>query len=138
MSSKPWFPFYPSDWLAGTATLSLEEVGVYTQVIMLLYENDNALELERLEHPVTGKLQGYGYRLLARRLNSRADKVKRIIEALLKQNKLSVQAGYLTNPRVGKELHKREMISERNRDNVSKRRDRQAMNVYEINRLRKL
>ena len=138
MSKAPWFPFYPSNWLHGTSTLTLEETGAYIQIIALLYENENALELDRVEHPITGKLQGYCYKRLARRLNSRADKIKRLVESLVKVKKLSIQAGYLTNGKVGEELHKREMISRRNRDHVSKRRDRQNGNVLNIKSLRDL
>jgi uncharacterized protein YdaU (DUF1376 family) len=138
MSRKPWFPFYPSDWLHGTSGLTLDECGAYIQIIALLYECDNALELERIEHPVTGKLQGYSYRRIARQLNTRTDKIERLIEGLVKAHKLSIQAGFLTNNRVGQELTKRDMISKRNRDNVSKRRDRQNANVTYFNGLRKL
>lgn len=138
MTTKPWFAFYPSDWLHGTSGLSLEEAGAYIQIIAHLYECDNAYELERIEHPVTGKLQRYGYARLARALNSRADKVERIVTALIKAKKLSLQAGYLTNARVGREMAKREMISRRNRENVSKRRDRQPGNVLNLNILRKM
>lgn len=138
MTSKPWFPFYPSDWLHGTSELSLEEVGAYIQIIATLYECDNAYELERIEHPVTGRLVKHSYARLAKRLNSRADKVERIVAALLKAKKLSLQAGHLTNARVGVELAKRETISRRNRENVSKRRDRQPKNVLNINVLRRM
>ena len=138
MSGKSWFPFYPSDWLHGTSEMTLEEAGAYIQIIACLYECDNALELERIEHSVTGKLQGYSYKRLARRLNTRADKLDRIVASLVKSHKLSIQAGFLTNARVGKELAKREMISNKNRENVSKRRDRQDPKIKYFNGLRKL
>lgn len=133
MSNNPWFSFYPSDWLNGTAGLSLEEVGAYIQIVALLYENENALALERIEHPVTGKLQGYSYRVLARRLNSRSDRVKRIVERLVKLGKLSVQAGFLTSHRVGKEIAKREKKSKRTREAAHKRWQVDAENVLKIN-----
>jgi uncharacterized protein YdaU (DUF1376 family) len=138
MSKKPWFPFYPSDWLHGTSGLTLEECGAYIQIIATLYECDNALELERIEHPVTGKLQGYSYTRLARRFGCRADRFERIITALLKAQKLSLQAGYLTNARVAKELAKRASISNNNRINVGKRRDRQYPKIKYFNGLRKM
>lgn len=104
MSGMRWFKFDSSDWLHGTAMLNLEEIGAYIQIIALLYESENALEIERISHPVTGKLVGYSYKRLARILNTRSDKLKRLIDGLVLQNKLSIQAGYLTNNRVGKEL----------------------------------
>jgi uncharacterized protein YdaU (DUF1376 family) len=138
MTKKPWFPFYPSDWLHGTSGLTLEECGAYIQIIATLYENENAIELERIEHPVTGKLQGYSYKRLARQLNTRADKIERLVDGLVKAHKLSIQAGFLTNKRVGQELSKREMISRRNRENVLKRRDRQDPKIKYFNDLRKM
>jgi uncharacterized protein YdaU (DUF1376 family) len=138
MSKGKWFPFYPSDWLHGTSEMTLEETGAYIQIVAILYECDNALELERIEHPVTGKLTGYSYKRLARRLNTRADKIERIVANLIKAHKLSLHAGFLTNARVGKELAKREMISNKNRENVSKRRDRQDPKVRYFKDLRRL
>jgi hypothetical protein len=133
-SNKPWIPFYPSDWLNGTAGLKIEEVGVYIQVTALLYDSDNAIELDRIEHPVTGKLQGYCYKALAHRFGMRADKFERIVTSLIKRKKLSEQAGFLTSNRVARELAKREQKSNRNREAAQHRWSFRQKNVFKINR----
>ncbi len=132
---KKWFAFYPSDWITGVEQLNLEEVGAYIQIIARLYECDNCLMLDRIEHPVTGKLEKYSYKGLARALNTRSDKLERIVNVLLKKQKLHIMAGALTSHRVAVELAKVEMISKRNRENVSKRRDRQHKNIIKFNRM---
>ena len=38
MSAEPWFRFFPSDWLGGTAALSAAEKGVYVTLIALMYD----------------------------------------------------------------------------------------------------
>lgn len=133
MSKPTWVSFYPSDWLNGTSSLTLEQVGAYIQITALLYDNDNALELDRVEHPVTGKLQGYKYTSLARRLNTRSDKLERIVSVLLKQHKFSIQGGYLTSSRVGRELAKVEKKSERTRNAAHKRWSVEPEKVIKIN-----
>lgn len=133
MKKSPWVPFYPSDWLNGTSSLTLDQAGAYIQIIALLYDNENALPLDRIEHPVTGKLEGYKYTSLARRLNTRADKLERIVSTLLKQQKLSIQGGYLTSSRVGRELAKLEKKSERTRNAAHKRWSVETEKVIKIN-----
>ena len=134
MSNSPWFRFFPSDWLTGTADLSLEEAGAYIQIIALLYDKDNALALDRIEHPITGKLQGYSYRPLARRLNTRSDKLKKIIERLIAMEKLSVQGGFLTSKKVAREMAKREKKSESTRNAAHKRWQVGSQNIYDFNK----
>lgn len=134
MSAKPWFPFYPSDWLNGTAGMSIEDVGVYIQITAMLYDSDNALELDRIEHPVTGKLQGYCYKALAKRFGMRSDRFERIVTSLIKRKKLSEQAGFLTSNRVARELAKRERKSNRSREAAQQRWSVQQKNVFKINR----
>ena len=134
MSVTPWFPFYPSDFLHGTSGMSLEEVGAYIKLIALLYENQNALALGRIEHPITGKLEKYSYKRMGRMLNTRSDKAEKLVLSLIKQEKISIEAGYLTNRRVAREMQKREAISRKNRENVAKRRDRQNAKIVDFRR----
>jgi len=134
MTRNVWFAFYPSDWLNGTAGLPLETVGAYIQITALLYDHENAYPLDRKEHPVTGKLEGYCYKTLARRLNSRADKVERIISDLIRRGKLANQGGYLTSKRVARELTKREMKSRSSKEAAQKRWQVQPENLLKINK----
>ena len=135
MSKKPWFPFYPSDWLNGTAGMPIDEIGVYIQITALLYDNENALELDRIEHPITGKLEGYSYHSLAHRLRMRSDRVERIVASLVKRKKLSIQAGFITSNRVAREMLKREQKSNKSREAAQRRWEVQPKNLIKFNRV---
>lgn len=134
MSGASWIPFYPSDWLNGTAGMPLDEIGIYIQITMLLYDSDNAIPLDRVEHPVTGKVQGYDYRTLAQRFGIRRDRCARLVASLLKRQKLSIQAGYLTSNRVARELAKRAQKSNRTRVSAQRRWSYRAENIIKIKR----
>ena len=130
MSKKPlWVSFYPVSWLNGTAEMSLEEVGAYIQITALLYDNENAYALDRILHPITGKVERYGYSSLARRLHTRPNRLERLIASLLQRGKLSLQAGYLTSPRVGDGLREVEIKSSRSRVNAHTRWRNRGKNV---------
>lgn len=82
--TAPYIPFYPSDWLAGVAALTPAEVGVYINVLALVYENDG---------PVP-----YDAKRLSRRMGITAGPLKRIIDALIEQGKLTDEEGGIYAP----------------------------------------
>lgn len=50
--TAPYFPFYASDWLAGTRGLTAAETGVYITLIALMYERDGILDIPRDRLPM--------------------------------------------------------------------------------------
>lgn len=91
--TAPYVPFYPSDWLAGVASLTPAEVGVYINILALIYENDG---------PVP-----YDVKRLSRRMGINAGPLKKIVTALIDEGKLVDEHGSLTNLRAEKEIQER-------------------------------
>jgi len=46
MSQRPWFPFYPGEYLADTMHLSLEEHGAYLKLLMHAWQHDGLIPEE--------------------------------------------------------------------------------------------
>jgi len=86
-------PFYPSDWLAGTGTLSDAEKGVYITLIAKMYEMAGAIERddERLS-----RLCGCKSKTTFRTA----------LKYLVEGGKIQDQNGELSNERVEKEIKK--------------------------------
>jgi uncharacterized protein YdaU (DUF1376 family) len=94
MSKDPWFRFFPSDWLAGTAALSAAERGVYITLLASMYDEGGAVERsdERL----------------ARRCGLPKFGFVRALEALIDLGKITEENGCLTNSRAKTELTERD------------------------------
>lgn len=86
--SSPYVPFYPSDWLAGVAALTPAEVGVYINVLALIYENDGPIPFDA--------------KRLSRRMGITAGPLKKIIDALVEEEKLIAKDGNLNAPTLKK------------------------------------
>jgi uncharacterized protein YdaU (DUF1376 family) len=86
------FALYPSDWLAGTRGMTAAETGVYTTLIMMMYERGEPLQMDRPR--------------LARLCGIPAGSFSRVLASLIADGKLIEGAadGALWNERVGKEL----------------------------------
>ena len=136
MYKQQWFPFYHANWRDGTRGMTPAQKGIYIDIIAELYDCENALELERKENPITGKLEKYCFKTLARRFNTRTDFLEKRVNELIKMKKISIIAGYITQKKVGEEIHKREMISTRKRENAQKRWNLHAENVKDFNKYR--
>ncbi|MEM8993141.1 MAG: DUF1376 domain-containing protein [Pseudomonadota bacterium] len=98
MSDTPFVNWCPSDWLAATRHLSLEERAVYHDLLMMLYEQYGSLKAD--------------WTRIGRLIGVRPGKLKQIVETLAEEGKIVVADGMITNARVEKELAKREKKSE--------------------------
>lgn len=105
--TEAWAKFYPSDWLAGTRELSLEESGLYITLIAMMYERGGPVDL-----PVDR---------LARLCGTRPSTLKKILAGLIDAGKLVETEHGLSNARAEKEIKNREFKSASARRSVSKR-----------------
>lgn len=80
-----WVKFYPSDWLAGTGSLTPAERGVYITIVCMIYENDGPVAMDR--------------KRLARRCGAPAGSFARILDALIAEGKLHEGPDGITNKR---------------------------------------
>jgi uncharacterized protein YdaU (DUF1376 family) len=92
MTRATHFPFYPSDWLGGVAGLTPAQVGVYINMLALIYDAGGPIVLDT--------------RRLARRMCCPVGTFKNIIDDLISVEKLVLIDGHLTNPRAEIELEK--------------------------------
>lgn len=105
MSKDPWFRFFPSDWLGGTARLSAAERGVYITLLAAIYDEGGPIQRsdDRLSR-ICG-LPKAGFR--------------RALEALIDLGKIAVTDGMLSNSRAETELSERENLSARHREGAN-------------------
>ena len=108
-ADAPWFKCYPSDFLHGVLELSIEEIGVYTIVLMRMYDEGGPIEDDA--------------RRIARRCNLGVAKTKRVLDNLCAglNPKLQRIDGYLSNERVQKEIDFRAKIQKSASENSLKR-----------------
>jgi uncharacterized protein YdaU (DUF1376 family) len=93
MAREYKFDFYIRDWLTGTRELSLEARGLYIDLISLLAEHGGRL---RLDPPG-----------LCRMLGIRDHRtVNRVLGELVMRSKIESEAGWISNPRMTRELAK--------------------------------
>ncbi|MGB0697614.1 MAG: YdaU family protein [Rhodospirillaceae bacterium] len=97
MTETPWIKFYPSDWLAGTRSLSPTETGLYITLIAMMYEAGGALPRDDAR--------------LSRLCGCAKGTFKKALETLIAMGKVSHQDGVLRNDRVEAEIKKRQDIS---------------------------
>ncbi len=83
MSERPWYKRYPSDFIAGTLALSLEEKGAYSMVLDLIYDRGG---------PIPDDPQW-----IARVCGCSTRKWKTIRNTLVEAGKLVERDGLLTN-----------------------------------------
>lgn len=94
MSSSPFFPFYPSDWLSGTRGLTAVETGIYITLIAMMYEREAPLDMPDDR--------------LARLCGASVSIFKKALEGLVAEGKIQRLPDGLWNDRVGKECRIRE------------------------------
>lgn len=90
MSASPWFQFYPTDWLAGTADLTAMERGVYITLLALMYDRGGPLPIDHAR--------------LSRRCNMTGPAFLRALESLIREGKITSDGEKISNPRVENEL----------------------------------
>lgn len=91
-NKKPWFKFYPSDFLTGTIDLSPAEVCVYIKLICRMYEREGEIERDDLR--------------LAKLCGMRPQSFVKHLTALIAQGKIIENEGRLSNERVITETKK--------------------------------
>lgn len=91
--STSYVGFYPSDWLAGTRGLTMTEVGVYIQILALIYDNDGPIA----DDP----------KRLARSFSMREAAFETVLSGLVESGKLIRDCGFISNERAINELKKR-------------------------------
>lgn len=105
--TTPWIRFFPSDWLGGTRALRPEESGIYMTLIMLMYEHGSPIK-ENLDR-------------LSLVCNTTVVVLKKTLEFLVSENKISRTDEGLWNEKVEKEIEYSSEKSEAARQRVNKR-----------------
>lgn len=96
---RPWFKFYPSDFLNGTRGLSLEERGAYMTLLALMYDEQGAIPDD--ERWVCGAL------------DCDVRVWRRLRDKLCRYGKIVPNAdGFLANRRVLEEVRSAELLAE--------------------------
>ena len=90
MGKSPWVRFFPSDWLAGTRGMSAAETGVYITLVAMLYESQAPIRNDETR--------------LSRLCGLPVASYRKIVSALVEQDKITLSDGMLWNRRVGVEL----------------------------------
>ena len=88
--SKPWIPFYPSDFLAGTRGLTPAEIGIYTVLLMTMAEREEPIAMAEGQ--------------LARLCGCTPAAFKKAVSVLLEAGKLQLLNGGYWNERMGEEI----------------------------------
>lgn len=97
--SDPWFKFYSSDWLSGTASLTPTERGIYITLIALMYEADGPIDRNE--------------RRLARVCGCTQTAFKKALSVLVEEHKIIERNGQLSNSRALKEIEERQNRSKK-------------------------
>lgn len=96
---RPWFKFYPSDWLNGTRGLSLEERGAYMTLIALMYDQQGAIPDDE--------------RWMCGALDCDVRVWRRLRDKLCRYGKIVPNSdGFLVNRRVLEEVRSAELLAE--------------------------
>jgi len=101
MNGAAWFRFFPSDWLAGTSSLSAAEIGVYVTLIALIYDSGGPIKRDDVR--------------LSRRCGLPKAGFCRALDSLVRLEKIIDRAGELSNCRAEIELSERAILSGRHR-----------------------
>jgi uncharacterized protein YdaU (DUF1376 family) len=92
MTRATHFPFYPSDWLGGVAGMKPAEVGVYINIIAMIYDAGGPIKLDEAR--------------LARRMCCPLVTFRAILDALVDDEKLTIRDGFVSQLRAEIELEK--------------------------------
>ena len=92
MTRATHFPFYPSDWLGGVAGMKPAEVGIYINIVAMIYDAGGPIKLDEAR--------------LARRMCCPLVTFRSILSALISDEKLTFKDGFISNMRAEIELEK--------------------------------
>lgn len=103
--SDAWIPFYPSDWLKGTRSLTPAEAGLYVTLTAMMYDKGAPLDMPR------GRL--------VRTCNASPAAFAKALKTLIDEGKIIETERGLWATRVEKELKLREQKRDQARENAS-------------------
>ncbi|WP_412058735.1 DUF1376 domain-containing protein [Bartonella sp. DGB2] len=107
-SAMPWVKFSPCDWIVGTLGLMPEQKGVYIDLLMLMYERKAPVKFD--------------IAFLSRAFGCSQNKLRKIIDELVRLEKIIITQAGIWNARVEKMLAGFEDDKERHEDLSEKRR----------------
>jgi uncharacterized protein YdaU (DUF1376 family) len=115
----PFLKLFTDDWLAGTRALSFEEKGFYLELLCMMWASKGGLPDDVPE--------------LARHLRADRRKVRRLLDALLADDKLQIEDGEIVNRRLMKDIGtaRRRASSARLRGKVGEKSARSRREVSE-------
>lgn len=90
----PYFRFYPTDFMRGVRGMTPQEVGAYTMLLCVMYENDGPVE--------------YNADRLAAQCGMRLATFSKVIDRLMVLRKIILTDGMISNERADLEISKRE------------------------------
>lgn len=93
MTRAPYFPFYPTDFMHGVRGLSAQEVGVYTMLLCLIYEENGPVE--------------YHVRRLSTYCGMREATFTKVVTTLIDLGKITLRDNRISNERAELEIAKR-------------------------------
>jgi uncharacterized protein YdaU (DUF1376 family) len=105
MSKLAWVKWYPEKFLNGISGMPVEQIGVYTLVLNLIYDNGGPIKDDRPK--------------IARRCYMRPSSFEKVLIALVEDGKLSVVDGMISNPRAEEELETRTKVVEKWKNNLN-------------------
>jgi uncharacterized protein YdaU (DUF1376 family) len=100
MAGDAWFKQSPREWLLDTRDLTPEQRGVYVDLINLLHYHKG-----RLRDDLGDLRQIIGFR--------ENRQLKKILDVLVAKEKIVIADGFITNPRVSRDLAKRRSTQDR-------------------------
>ena len=98
MGRAPWFKCYPTDFLADLNELDARERGVFTTIYMMIIDTGGPLKFDEMR--------------LARRCGETVRSFKRIVDALLECERLTLKDGKLSIEHAEGAVRKREVEME--------------------------
>ena len=124
MAKRPWYKRYPSDFIAGTIGLSLEEKGAYSVCLDLIYDRGGPIP----DDP----------RWIAGVCGCSVRRWVALRAALIGAGKLRAEDGHLTNNRASREIDELDRASETAATSGAKGGRKRAENSSKIEELRVL
>lgn len=116
-NSIPYFRFYPADFMRGVRGLTAQEVGAYTMLLCVMYENDGPVE--------------YSIDRLAAQCGMRVATFEKVVGRLIVLRKITLENGMICNDRASMEIAKRENDLKNNskagKASAEKRQQKQCM-----------
>lgn len=93
MARMPWFRFYPTEFATGVRGMTPQEVGVYTMLLCMIYEEGGPVPYNTLR--------------LATYCGMRENTFSKVAEKLIALGKIVITDGMMMNPRAEREIASR-------------------------------